>query len=775
METEMNPEDIEAFWQEHFDIDESPPKTKAPKTKSPKAKTSKSKPSKAKAPKSKPSKAKCTDKENHLECTADKVCNAESGRCVDVQPGFAKLWKLNVSGRRPAVGSQETIRQLQIEIGGEIIDPETDATFPTEGDEEESVFEGAENLFDPIKMINPSWFALGKELGLKPKKQFPNIDPEKYKRLVLASVREFERARKVNSPEEDDYNEPLPPVMLYDPKTGEAKPVTKTRKPRQPSRSSPAKRKEQEQDELETVFDVFAKPVTDDLRTLVRSAYMRVLSEAEENASPTKKQSPLRRKVVEEIETWEAYKEREYQKWRRAKYYDVFASKIPHDQLVQDTNLKIREMSDPVLIVQGIVDRHGEDVFDLDGTSFRERISKNKEIMTSLDAHMVVQLTMLPQEKLLSIRGRPLALELSLIIDRYIQDTLPYIDGDSIYKRLVHSWIQANIDSVPDSDKDRQEFASQYEETLRGLFDEYRKSLDSRTPPPPSPTKEQDFVELEKAKDIEDAVKHFENIVYLETAGDVHTGSVAYDYLSRVLFPLIFLENSNVGRYSKFFKAKVGTGEFSIRDLASMNLANMFPELLLNHKLTKPKFDQAIRRIYSELMHTMFSVAIDYIARNDPTRKIKDLQRRLVPIPGGWESYVIDPRSRCERDTNTGKVYVRDEEGYVEYSVEANGEAVPKKEDIPYSDLVICLDKDDGKFSCHSIDEVLRAIAMAGSSEQVINEVTGKPYPAKFISKMRNRYGNRLADPALHQKLRSPEPPKDVFMYELFGRGGDEE
>ena len=227
-----------------------------------------------------------------------------------------------------------------------------------------------------------------------------------------------------------------------------------------------------------------------------------------------------------------------------------------------------------------------------------------------------------------------------------------------------------------------------------------------------------------------------------------HENNVTKEYLSKVLIPLVFLSKVPLkggdvteygigpGGYANFFAEKIKSGEFQISELNNATLAYYFPEFSMNfNELTNKEWDDANNEINHLIMDQVNEIIESYIFINFPGKKHLPQIKRFFK----WKNYVTDIYKKCQDSTGTGLRVMRDNEGNVIYK-EHLGMVSSQTEKIPYDDMRICFTPDEGKgkFSCHSLKDILRAIAIS-KSEENSGSVLGRSYDIVYYN-MKMKY-----------------------------------
>ena len=194
-----------------------------------------------------------------------------------------------------------------------------------------------------------------------------------------------------------------------------------------------------------------------------------------------------------------------------------------------------------------------------------------------------------------------------------------------------------------------------------------------------------------------------------------------FNYLQKVLFPLLFLdETGDIGRHAKFFQAKIRTGFFQIRTLSAANLAHYIPELVMKYLQVDENVQDlrlAGRRIVKDLKKRIDDFIVSYMI----------LKGIYLPSPSqlshfSWKRFLETPQKVCFKDTKTG---------YLRHKVKPWG-YIDRK--IPDDELIICFTPEVG-FSCHSVRQVIQDVIRGQRSS-----LTEKHYPEDFVNRIMKRY-----------------------------------
>lgn len=379
------------------------------------------------------------------------------------------------------------------------------------------------------------------------------------------------------------------------------------------------------------------------------------------------------------------------------------------------------------------------------------------------------------EERGRDISGHDLALFLSQVFLLY-GIRYPPTDVSVIYERLVQDAISrailAKAEKLKPADRVRREFEASHKEELTRLYDEaeakYKRenaafeNARKETKKAESAAKAAYLKELEetgnppqlsgiaiKENKLSLEVKLFEKESF-DNSEDVVT------YLGMFFTPLVYLAPGAAATpYAKFFQAKLRSGEYRVSDFGSMNkayVAYYMPALTMsqNHPVPEGMDIADLAKQARTILEYGISELIDkflwtYIAALDPS--VRRTNTSYVPANNVLQ-YFQDPRKVCRIDSREMKGATYDE------SIIKN---------IPYEDLIICLDGSKNLFTCESKKTVLRNIALKKP-----NPYTRKPYSAQFIKDMRARYPEQLAaivaNPEVEEEVEAPkaELPKTV-------------
>jgi len=529
--------------------------------------------------------------------------------------------------------------------------------------------------------------------------------------------------------------------------------------------------------------------IPDLFREMIIDSYVKILKTIKEPFKPSKKVSIVDWELLQHPPlSWDEYYSREYQSWVYAKYYQTFLRELDSNEIEQNAK-KLVELESSV---DGLLEQITELLPDgLWYTTTIDDVLKALKAQINLTVFQAHLTRTLEQE---ITAGR---------VDEYVAKYIPAVplkgEPEKYYRRSGKSPILRTSPAqvaVPEAVPKREVTGKNLANILRGAIESYQKiyqpdlvsarkivttvavrdrfnryeptdedrmnfeieNLVRLTDLHISAEKEYEaakkkadaaYLEDERIKELiqrtdqelEASVKRFEQLVYAAYGDTVHS------YLSNALIPYIFLDGP-LSTHAKFFREKLANGSFEFSALISANIAHYLPEFAMNQKLTDAEWEQAYDILGRILNRNVIGLIELYIAVHDPLSRIEHKSSMtLFGLADKLIAMLISPGDVCFKETGTGVRPVIKSGRYVYKS----GTEELLMEHIPPGEMTICYA--NGKFTCHEIRSILRAIS---TEEQPINPYTGQQYPPEFIAKMKVRYADRLNDPDLWQE---PEDP----------------
>ncbi len=718
------------------------------------------------------------------------------------------------------------------DIGEDIVDP-------TEGIEEE---EGIEYEFkkEPLdipqhlKELAGRWKLDIKVLQLVPirvRRKVRNAEMN-YANVVKAKIGPTESLQPIRDPDRvikligDEMPPPIPHQKLYSP----SKFKVKARKTKITLKPPPS------------ITDLFDKQVTDDMRRFAVDELFRVFSEIipteklvkEEKIQLSNEDVEILRYGIKPFEestvTWteverpgwlvewefegeklaklfpvssfkksedvkkeaeiyakNGYYAENFRNWMYEKLFQKIKGNVPISLLQKAAESIVQQKSDPYAIIQDLVTRYGKDFLNMDALQIKNRLRDNRQGVRLIDVEIQRAFERISAEKLQLLHGRSLAQELTNIIHTYLRKYPP--NQNNIYKELESKFISDEFSLYKPTQEDRTLFEAENLLTLKELYVSHIKafreaekkvvlmeeSVKSKAEKVSSQTDK--YVNLsESGREVLLQTQEFERDCYVAS----QNGITNINYLSKVLRPLVFLEGQ-LSKFTKFFRAKIASGLFQISALYAADLEYYFPELAMNfNKLSNDEWSDVMTELSKIMLDKINDILELGIRFRFPTARLEHKTTRALFFR--WDKYITNITTRCEKDTQTGKRPVRDDEGKIVYKKEKS-KMVAQYQPINLADVVVCYDKKEDKFSCHSITEILHDIAKARieGKRSPINPFTGKPYPKSFVKTIEKRYPEELKKSGILETPEKPKlpwtpEPKTKELYEdLFGASSKEE
>ena len=555
----------------------------------------------------------------------------------------------------------------------------------------------------------------------------------------------------------------------------------------------PSKLRERSPYQLEetelSFYDFYSFPVTDELRKTVVNYIFDLTSQLvsgltrAKKATPKVSPKPLRK-------SWEEYYQEQFRAWNYARLYPILIEDVSLLKCQKEAEDSFNSLSDPTFLLQDLSNRHGKDFFqppgEATGKSMVEKLSQSKEF-TIFDA---VILSRLMKHELDKLKGSELARVLHLAVLDYLRKYPP--SKERLYEECVRRAVHQRFLEYERVSKDIQEdkllFDKENLAKLKELYQDYSKEFSKeKSPVNEEKLSKKDFEYVKrvgkldlsrKGVEVHRQISEFEMIVY----GLSDQGKTMFEYLRRVLIPTVFLnKHGNIGKYCKFFQAKISTGAFELRALTKANLAHYFPELVMRYVSKHPpeeankELEEATDQIASQLLYEM-NQNLEAFVYGNRSRYGKVRIPKFFIKEFYWKGYLSTPQEVCKKDTGSGFVKTK-----------RLGPRRYREEPIPNEQLVVCYDPEVG-FSCDSIPKIVENIVTGKG-----NPFTGKKYPKDFMVKMRERYPQlfkkeeelearvekemELERIAIEEELKElKEWPKDIHrQYEiLFGEHFEE-
>ena len=210
---------------------------------------------------------------------------------------------------------------------------------------------------------------------------------------------------------------------------------------------------------------------------------------------------------------------------------------------------------------------------------------------------------------------------------------------------------------------------------------------------------------------IEDAIELEENLW--------NKNENLMDYLYHALLLSMALQSDDIGigMYAVFFRKHVRSQLFAFSQLHKATLEYILPELTKNPNLDDLQYGEAI----ATLKHIIHEWIADFM-HEVKSRKEGDVTARIKPRMKPYSKY----------SNNIGKFVIKN----IHDLCSNIG-----SEEIPTESLVLCYE--GGKFYCYSVQDVVKNIEKADSSNEIpVNPFTGVEWDSTFIKRIREMFMN---------------------------------
>jgi hypothetical protein len=497
------------------------------------------------------------------------------------------------------------------------------------------------------------------------------------------------------------------------------------------------------------IGDVLAAPVSETMRQTIRDEYFYALraifpkkrGEVEATKATMKAPKP-------DFVSWDKYHANKFTEWLYALKVEEWRPNLDREKMANLAKMYYSRQTHIEALYADFVASYGRDPITQDAGEVLATL-KNKGkptaigapratvTLTPLEAYVMMGLERLKGQKL---TGNALRTEIIGMLYRYAPTHTQHYD--QLYRQIEQAELRKMFAAYVPTKDDMDRFREQVEPAVRADYDHARKlhqqALETTVQEIPAKKEET----LQAALTLDDVLLRME-ITTLEAKYYELYSANNLKYLEAAVVPLLFLtypeaaikgpfvdkpfeygfEPNFLARQAKFYNAKIRTQEIAITKLYVAPIGVYLPEIFLNQTLSDDMLKtvlalvQEIRWVYIQRLLDIF------VHREDPSIKIpplppsnilalqQDLQKLLAA-----GKLVISLQNLCKASTGTG--YTED------------------GKPVPVESLVLCYDKDDKKFSCLSLNQIMDMVA----SDNYTNPATGKPLPSDFVEKMKVRY-----------------------------------
>lgn len=487
----------------------------------------------------------------------------------------------------------------------------------------------------------------------------------------------------------------------------------------------------------------------------------------------------------------ELYYNKEVQNWIYTRYKNKCIEKLESDEkIIEKVNQKFMDMSDPLTIIQYLLNYLGDDVFDLSILEFLQRIKEKKNII--LDDEYLFSIFIIDLEKGLhshtnnpNLKGGDLAKIISSILRNIIMTRLYIKINESDFEKtqreqhqlFIKSHIKRFIsekrcnkyllENPPVIDEEAKNFfdenilpsiRNRYHTKLILYINAKRKLDNAKKLYMEYLNKDQTTKEqiLKKLKDTHSLInKDFSNLtpkgleVLLEIKNyekyclvSVKGKKTFYNYLKKILTPIVFLKGE-LEKHTKFFQAKLSSRDYKIDELHKMGIEYLFPEFAMgiaDGSISNENIISRFKDIDNYLEDAIISVIESYLAME--YLGIRTEIRAKRDVFNQWDKFTKNVLTRCKEQTNSG-------------------------EGLLLKDVVVCYDQSKNLFTCNSVSDIIQNIRKHDAEKRKgkVKTKFSTTYGEEFIEKMRKRYNEEITSGIV--QIESPKEEKSLELLKV--------
>ena len=547
----------------------------------------------------------------------------------------------------------------------------------------------------------------------------------------------------------------------------------------------------------EPMEKLYGRPVTKELRKIVREIYVQCLKDMTASKDATVSASTTVERAVLESEPipFKKYVDVNRLKWlsdrHRAKILgaiDVTALRekiqteatknekfeVYLDYLVDLLNNYQRTSFEDGVEVKSVMgftpSTSAQDVLGV----FRSKTSSGK--VDLFDAFVVTYLDKKVGPGFKPIQGHELALLIRDLLTEFLRRYPPNID--SLVSAAIEAEVLARIKKIVKTDlsgrstaadpSEEKKFQTRVVPGLKTVHDEAMKKwrASAEAYARDAERKERDNVVRQnlsnRARVIEDQVIIFEAGIY-EKYGEVETSKVStavkgkktdeakraettvaaaeksiYVYLVHALVPYIFMKGL-LAPHAKLFRAKIANGSYDFGLMGSANLAHFLPEFVMSARFGTDERTEELWEAAGDVIQTLLVRVVDEVL-DVYYSVLYPSQRR--ENRGQFMFSAFEADRLTENLVDVHEVCQADTKTGYRPMLDRAGRVIKGSElqKIPDGDLVICFDDITKKFSCHDSREVMVQIRNGNRK----NPITGTEFSKDFVSRISARYEEEL-------------------------------
>lgn len=479
---------------------------------------------------------------------------------------------------------------------------------------------------------------------------------------------------------------------------------------------------------------------------------------------------------------WNTYYNVEFNKFLYSKYAEMIRSHLPDytREAIEEYKYQISPEY-ASRMVNEITTAFGNSIFDDNGAVFlnkMEEISQTQSFKpTMLTSFLITEFARIGRSKLVEFEGEMLARLITKCIMKY--RFFYQKKASEIKKILEDGWINHEFENLKGNEEDQREFNELHLTTVSDQYQflEYTYNENEKLVMVYNKAKENLKQDLKNKSQLatesgvilggkslsEDGAKLHMEIINLENKiYDLH-GASNLDYLVKMYEIILFLDpKSRPGKYAKFFRAKILSGNFSVQHLNSSTVYHAFPEFFINQNLSEREFLLGARLLKEDLLKAIVEFTYLWILQHH-TSKPTEAALGWKNLKD-WSNYTMDVPTNC---ASSGSLRIKKDgvfngqpgDDYECQKTKTGTKCTAKKEPISEDDAILCYS--DRKFVCMSINDILFALADKKKGLKVIkNPITGVPYTEDFLERMENRYGDLVSNVKTERILEFELPKK---------------
>ncbi len=210
------------------------------------------------------------------------------------------------------------------------------------------------------------------------------------------------------------------------------------------------------------------------------------------------------------------------------------------------------------------------------------------------------------------------------------------------------------------------------------------------------------------------------------------------EYLEKIAEICLFTGiHTIIGSIALYIKSKIRSGAEPISSLHMLGMSHMFPEFFYwaaHEGYSQNEIDAGTGDIYDHVRSEINIIINGVLSTRLPTTTHQGFD---------WYKYTKPVSKMCENSLRATMGSLSGEKDIDKYQCAEKDNVLKcraKLENVPENDIIIHLDEKDGKFTCHSLNDILYALADINRGQPAINPITLTPYNDEFMNRMSKRY-----------------------------------